>query len=52
MWTPEESAKIQGIAKSVVPDIQTYVIPQGLQVEKGPDGVVQYLKEQLPALLG
>jgi len=51
MWTPEESAKIQQIARSVVPDIKTHAIPQGLQAQGGPDAVVNYLKENLPALL-
>ena len=51
MWTPEESERIQQIARSVVPDIKTHAIPQGLQVQKGPDAVVEYLKENLPALL-
>ena len=52
MWTPEESAEIQGIAREIVPDIKTHAIPQGLQVEKGPDAIVEYLKEQIPKLLG
>ncbi|KAK5221265.1 hypothetical protein LTR96_005174 [Exophiala xenobiotica] len=52
MWTPEESARIQQIAKDNVPGIKTHAIPQGLQVEKGPDAVVEYLKEQIPGLLG
>ncbi|KAK4944193.1 hypothetical protein LTR10_016306 [Elasticomyces elasticus] len=52
MWTPEESARIQQIAKDIVPGIKTHAIPQGLQVEKGPDAVVEYLKEQIPGLLG
>ena len=51
MWTPEESAKIQQIAKSIVPDIKTHAIPEGLQVQGGPDAVVNYLKENLPAIL-
>lgn len=52
MWSPEEAAKIQETAKSIVPDIKTHSIPQGLQVEKGPDAVVEYLTEQIPKLLG
>jgi hypothetical protein len=51
MWTPEESAKIQEIARSVVPDIKTHAIPQGLQVQRGPDAVVEYMKEKLPTIL-
>lgn len=52
MWTPEEAEKIQATARSVVPDIKTHAIPMGLQVEKGPDAVVEYLLEKVPELLG
>lgn len=52
MWTPEEAQQIQATARSIVPDIKTHAIPQGLQVEKGPDAIVEYLKEQIPKLLG
>jgi hypothetical protein len=51
MWTPEESTEIQRIARDIVPDIKTHAIPQGLQVQKGPDAVVEYLVEQIPQLL-
>jgi len=51
MWTPEESMRIQQIARSVVPDIKTHAIPEGLQAQEGPDAVVQYLKVKLPQLL-
>ncbi|KAH6987526.1 hypothetical protein BKA56DRAFT_577039 [Ilyonectria sp. MPI-CAGE-AT-0026] len=52
MWTPEEASTIFATAKSVVPDIKTHAIPTGLQVEKGPDAIVDYLVEQVPKLLG
>ncbi|KAK0627728.1 hypothetical protein B0T14DRAFT_142641 [Immersiella caudata] len=52
MWTPEEAQKIISIAKGIVPDLKTFSLPQGLQVEKGPDAVVEYIKENLPGLLG
>ncbi|AEO66733.1 43b83a37-754e-4deb-b8df-581d303ac215 [Thermothielavioides terrestris] len=52
MWTPEEAQRIIAIAKEVVPDLKTFSLPQGLQVEKGPDAVVEYIKEHLPAVLG
>jgi hypothetical protein len=52
MWTPEQSAEIQRIAKEIVPDIKTHAIPQGLQVERGPDAIVEYLEEQIPIILG
>lgn len=51
MWTPEESAKIQQTAREIVPDIRTHAIPQGLQVERGPDAIVEYLVEKLPEVL-
>lgn len=52
MWSPEEAAEIHGIAKSLVPGIKTHAIPQGLQVERGPDAVVEHLLEEVPKLLG
>lgn len=51
MWTPEEAGKIHDIARSVRPDIKLHAIPQGLQVERGPDAIVEYLVEKVPALL-
>ena len=52
MWSPEEAAQIQQTARAIVPDIKTHAIPQGLQVEKGPDAIVEYLTEQIPIILG
>lgn len=51
MWTPEQSQAIHAEAKSIVPGLKTFALPQGLQVEKGPDAVVEYIKENLPGLL-
>lgn len=51
MWTPEEAAQIISIAKEIVPNVKTFSLPQGLQVNKGPDAVVEYIKENLPSLL-
>ncbi|KAH8911313.1 hypothetical protein BR93DRAFT_924004 [Coniochaeta sp. PMI_546] len=51
MWTPEESQKIIAIAKEVVPNLKTFSLPQGLQVQKGPGAVVEYIEENLPSLL-
>lgn len=51
MWTPEESQKIIAIAKEIVPNLKTFSLPQGLQVQKGPDAVVDFIKENLPSLL-
>jgi len=53
MWTPEEAEKIISIAKGLVgTELKTFSLPQGLQFEKGPDAVVEYIKENLPSLLG
>jgi len=51
MWTPEESQRIQQIAKDIVPGLKTFALPQGLQVERGPDAVVEYIEEHLPGLI-
>ncbi|KAK2768315.1 hypothetical protein FQN54_000168 [Arachnomyces sp. PD_36] len=51
MWTPQEAAEIQSVAKECRPGLGTYAIPQGLQVEKGPDAIVEHLVEKLPVLL-
>lgn len=51
MWTLEQSSKVLSEAKEVNPKCKTLAIPQGLQAERGPDGVLEFVKEQLPALL-
>jgi len=51
MWSSEEAAKIRAIAERERPGIKTHALPQGLQVERGPDAVVEYLVEVVPALL-
>ncbi|KZT54513.1 hypothetical protein CALCODRAFT_438495 [Calocera cornea HHB12733] len=51
MWTPEQAQEILAIAKGAKPDLRTLSMPQGLQAEKGPDGVVAYVKEKLPSVL-
>ena len=51
MWTAEESDEIQRIAKETVSGIRTMAIPHGLQVEKGPDAIVAFLKEKWPGLI-
>lgn len=51
MWTPEESSMVVSEARNINPEVKTLVLPQGLQLEKGPDAVVEYIKEQLPALI-
>ncbi|KAI0372594.1 hypothetical protein BV20DRAFT_1014514 [Pilatotrama ljubarskyi] len=51
MWTPEQAQEIVDIARDTVPGIKTFSLPFGLQVEKGPDAVVEYIEEHLPQLL-
>ncbi|CAH0033222.1 unnamed protein product [Clonostachys rhizophaga] len=51
MWTAEEAQRIHWIAESIVPDIKLHAIPTGLQVERGPDAIVDYLVEKVPPLL-
>ena len=51
MWTAEEAEHIQATARSLRPGIRTHAIPHGLQVDKGPDAIVEYLIEKVPTLL-
>ncbi|OJJ43254.1 hypothetical protein ASPZODRAFT_146275 [Penicilliopsis zonata CBS 506.65] len=51
MWTAEEAQQIHSIAREIVPNIKLHAIPTGLQVEKGPDAIVEYLVENVPVLL-
>jgi len=51
MWSPEQAAEIHETARRIVPGIKTHAIPQGLQVEKGPDAIVEYLEVQIPKVL-
>lgn len=51
MWTPAQSDEAIVVAKQICPGIKTFALPQGLQVDKGPDAVVGYIEEHLPALL-
>ncbi|KAL3476814.1 hypothetical protein BJX99DRAFT_227413 [Aspergillus californicus] len=51
MWTAEQAAEIQSIARSIKPNIKLHAIPAGLQVERGPDAIVEYLLENVPGLL-
>ena len=51
MWTSEQATQIQAIAQKARPGIKTYAIPHGLQVEKGPDAIVEHLVENVPELL-
>jgi hypothetical protein len=51
MWSSDEAAKIRAIAEKERPGIKTRAIPQGLQVERGPDAVVEYLLDVVPSML-
>ncbi|KAL5117618.1 hypothetical protein ACEQ8H_004511 [Pleosporales sp. CAS-2024a] len=51
MWSAEEAAEIRTMAEKERPGIKTHAIPQGLQVERGPDAIVEYLVENVPGLL-
>lgn len=51
MWSAEQATEIRGIAQKERPGITTYAIPQGLQVERGPDAIVAHLMENIPPLL-
>lgn len=51
MWTAEQSAEIEATGRAIVPNIKFHAIPHGLQVEKGPQAIVEYLTEQVPKLL-
>jgi len=51
MWSPEQSQKIRDGAKEIVPGLKTYALPQGLQVDKGPDAVVEHILEKLPSII-
>ncbi|EMC96214.1 hypothetical protein BAUCODRAFT_467052 [Baudoinia panamericana UAMH 10762] len=52
MWSPEQSSKVLAEAKAVNPNCKTLALPQGLQVQQGPDAVVEFIKEQIPGLIG
>jgi hypothetical protein len=51
MWTADDVAEIQRTARSIKPDIKLHAIPFGLQIEKGPDAIVEHLLEQIPQIL-
>lgn len=43
--------KVRTEASALLPNLKTFAIPKGLQVERGPDAIVEFLVENLPALL-
>nr|XP_018264239.1 uncharacterized protein I303_04121 [Kwoniella dejecticola CBS 10117]OBR86397.1 hypothetical protein I303_04121 [Kwoniella dejecticola CBS 10117] len=50
-WTPEQQQEIQKIARDTIPGIKTHGIPTGLQVQVGPEGIVQYLMERIDEIM-
>jgi hypothetical protein len=52
MWTEDDVVQIQQTAWSVKSNVKLHAIPFGLQVEKGPDAIVEHLLETIPRLLG
>lgn len=51
MWSPEESLAARKAAIEVKPEIKTFPLPQGLQVNRGPDAVVEFILENLPGIV-
>ena len=51
MWTSTEIRQIKEIAQKTFPSVKVHALPEGLQVEKGPDAVVEYAKTVLPPLI-
>lgn len=51
MWTSEQAAEIQTIAKTVKPNLATYAIPHGMQVQEGPDRIVEHLTSMVPQVI-
>lgn len=51
MWTSDDVSEIQQMALSIKPDIKLYAIPFGLQIEKGPDVIVEHLVDQISLIL-
>lgn len=52
MFTPTASAEIINLAKQIVPDVRAHAIPYGMQVERGPEYVIEYLSGVVPGMLG
>ena len=51
MWTEDESAQIQQIARDIVPNVRTYVVPRGMQVAIGPDATVEHVISKLDEII-
>lgn len=51
MWTPSQSDSVMSAARAINPAVKTLALPQGLQVERGPDAVVEFIVGELPGLI-
>lgn len=51
MWTPEQSDFVLSHAREINPAVKTLALPQGLQVERGPDAVVEFIVGNLERLI-
>lgn len=51
MWTPEQSDFVLSHAREINPAVKTLALPQGLQVERGPDAVVEFIVGKLEGLI-
>lgn len=51
MWTATEAHEIESIAKKELPNVKFYANSHGLQVERGPDAIVEHLNTVLPRIL-
>lgn len=51
MWTPEQSDSVLSRAREINPNVKTLALPQGLQVERGPDAVVEFIVGKLEGLI-
>jgi len=51
MWTEDQSSRILAQAREVNPNVKTLALPQGLQAQGGPDAIIGYVKEHLPAVI-
>ncbi|KIX97029.1 uncharacterized protein Z520_07143 [Fonsecaea multimorphosa CBS 102226] len=51
MWSSDQSAEIKRIARTAVPGLRCYVVPQGMQAERGSEATTEHVKNQLPKII-
>lgn len=51
MWTPEQSDFVLSQAREINHSVKALALPQGLQVERGPDAVVEFIVGKLEGLI-